>query len=201
MEPTVIFLIGSAGSGKSTIGKLIASEYHFCYLDKDIVCNKFTGRLLESNGYSPHDRDGNAFYSDVVMGLEYQTLLDIANDNLQLGRSVVLDAPFLGYFANKDYIRQLKETYGWTHVKPLVVQVTIDFDVLKERMQARGLERDAWKFDNWDAFVQGIKEKQCLWEDIEIIQLDNSPAVVDIEKLRQTLPFEQSPGPSANPLA
>jgi predicted kinase len=186
LEPTVIFLIGAAASGKSTIGKLIASEYNFCYLDKDIVCNKFTGLLLESKGYSPHERDGNAFYSDVVMDLEYQTLLDIANDNLQLGKSVVLDAPFLGYFSKKDYIHQLKEKYDWQHVKPLVLQVTIDFSVLKERMQARALDRDTWKFANWDTFVQSIQEKQCLWENIEIKQFDNSPITVDMERLHLT---------------
>lgn len=192
MKPNVIFLIGTAGSGKSTIGKLIASECNFCYLDKDIVCNKFTGILLESNGYSPHERDGCTFYSDVVMELEYQTLLDIANDNLKLNRSVVLDAPFLGYFSNRNYIHELKEKYDWQIVKPLVLQVTVDFSILKERMQTRALERDAWKFNNWDAFIQGIQEKQCLWEGIDILQFDNSFATVDLDKLYQTLPFKNT---------
>lgn len=189
MEPTVIFLIGPAASGKSTIGKLIASTFHFCYLDKDTVVNKFTGRLLESNGYSPHERDGCAYYSDVVMDLEYQTLLDIANDNLQLGNSVVLDAPFLGYFSKKDYIDQVKATYNWQHVKPLVLEVTIDYSVLKERMLARGLERDAWKFANWDTYVQSIREKKCLWEHVDIRQFDNSAMTIDTEKLYRTLMF------------
>ncbi|WP_372814469.1 AAA family ATPase [Paenibacillus sp.] len=199
MEPTVIFLIGPAGSGKSTIGKLISSKYNCCYLDKDVVCNKLTGLILESNGYSPHERDGCTFYSDVVMDLEYQTLLDIANDNLQLGRSVVLDAPFLGYFSNRNYIHELKEKYDWQNVKPLVLQVTVDFSVLKERMQARALERDAWKFSNWDTFIQSIQEKQCLWEGIEILQFDNSSATVDLDKLYHLLPFTPAQGSSALP--
>jgi predicted kinase len=189
MEPTVIFLIGAAGSGKSTIGKLIASEYHYCYLDKDIVCNKFTGLLLESKGFSPHDRDGNAFYNSVVMDLEYQTLLDIANDNLQLGRSVVLDAPFLGYFSNRNYIQELREKYDWNRVNPMVLQVMVDFEVLKERIRARALERDAWKLANWDTYVRSIEEKQCLWDDIEIKRIDNSQVTVDLDKLRQVLPL------------
>src|SRR4051812_27550903 len=101
MEPTGIFLIGPPSSGESSIGKQLASKYNWSYLDKDIICNKFTGILLESNGYSSHERDGCAFYTDRVMNLEYQRLLHIANDNLQLGNSVILDAPFLGYFPNK----------------------------------------------------------------------------------------------------
>jgi predicted kinase len=190
LEPIVIFLIGAAGSGKSTIGKLIASEYNFCYLDKDIVCNKFTGLLLESKGYSSHEREDCAFYSEVVMDIEYQTLLDIANDNLKLGRSVVLDAPFFSYFSKSNYINEISKKYDWYNVKPLVLQVTIDFSVLKERLQARALDRDAWKFANWDAFVQSIQEKQCLWEDIEIKQIDNSPIKVDMQRFYQLLPFK-----------
>lgn len=189
METTVIFLIGAAASGKSTIGKLLASEYHFCYLDKDTVCNAFTGLLLESKGYSPHDRDGNAFYSDVVMPLEYRTLLDVANDNLKLGNSVVLDAPFLGYFAQTDFINDLRQKYDWQHVRPMVLQVTIDYDILKQRMLERSLERDAWKFENWETFVQSLQAKKCLWQDIEIRQYDNSPPEVDLNRLRRILAF------------
>lgn len=189
MEPTVIFLIGTASSGKSTIGKLLASQYNLVYLDKDIICNRFTGILLESNGYSAHDRDGCSFYSDVVMDLEYQTLLDIANDNLQLGNSVILDAPFISYFANPNYITELKEKYGWQKINTMVLHVTIDFSVLKERMQARGLERDIWKLTNWGTYMQSIKEKQCRWDKIEICSFDNSFETLDTKKLFELFPF------------
>ncbi|GAA4714767.1 AAA family ATPase [Brevibacillus fulvus] len=189
MKPYAIFLIGSAGSGKSTIGKRLATEYNFCYLDKDMVCNIFTGMLLEAKGYSPHERDGNPFYSEVVMDAEYTTLLHIANDNLQLGRSVVLDAPFLGYFSKRDYIRQLTAKYGWEHVTPFVLEVHVDFDVLKQRMAARGLQRDQWKIDHWQTFVEGIQSKRCLWEEIEIISFDNSPEEFELSRLQKLLPF------------
>ncbi|MEH7119334.1 AAA family ATPase [Neobacillus vireti] len=190
MEPTVIFLIGTPSSGKSTVGKLLASANNWCYLDKDIICNKFTGKLLESNGYSSHDRDGCSFYTDVVMDLEYQTLLDIAADNVQLGNSVILDAPFLGYFSNKHYINELIEKYSWQDVNKMVLQVTIDFSILKQRMQARGLERDTWKLANWDTYVQSIQEKQCLWENIQMTPFDNTGDTINVEKLFQTLQLQ-----------
>jgi predicted kinase len=168
-----MFLIGLPASGKSTIGKILASEYNFCYLDKDIVCNKFTGLLLESKGYSPNDRECS-FYVESIMNLEYKTLLDIADDNLKLGNSVVIDAPFISYFSNINYIEELKKTYDWKDVTPIVIQVSVDFAVLKNRMIDRSLDRDTWKLDNWDIYIKSVQEKQCLWKSINIFKIDNS---------------------------
>lgn len=195
MKSTVIFLIGSAGSGKSTIGKYIARTYGCAYLDKDIVCNTFSGALLEANGYSAHDRDGCDYYRDVVMPLEYRALLDIANDHVQLGQSVILDAPFLGYFADREYVKELAKHYGWdsSDVRTLVLRVTVDFDVLRKRMQERNLERDQWKFDHWDEFVEGIRQKVCLWDGVEVIEFDNSAEELDEIRLKQQLHLSYAP--------
>ena len=189
MKPVLIFLIGSAGSGKSTIGKKLATEHHFCYLDKDVLCNTFTGKLLETQGYSPHDRDGNIYYRDIVMDLEYETLLNVANDNLQLGRSVILDAPFVGYFHKSDYIDGLVSKYGWEQVTPVVLRVDVNMDVLEQRLRNRGLERDRWKLEHWDAFVQGLKANVCTWENIQLISVDNSSEELDLEQLTSQLPL------------
>ncbi|PAF29716.1 ATP-binding protein [Paenibacillus sp. 7516] len=189
MRPVLIFLIGSAGSGKSTIGKRLAAEHHLCYLDKDVVCNTFTGKLLEARGYSPHERDGNAYYRDIVMDLEYETLLNVANDNLQLGRSVILDAPFVGYFHKSDYINQLISKYEWREVIPVVLRVDVNVEVLQQRLRNRGLERDRWKLDHWDSFVEGMQANICKWENIELITVDNSSEECDLRHLMSILPL------------
>ncbi|WP_322922659.1 AAA family ATPase [Paenibacillus campi] len=189
MKSTVMFLIGSAGSGKSTIGKYIARRYGCTYLDKDIVCNTFSGVLLEANGYAAYERDGCDYYRHVVMPLEYRTLLDIANDNVQLGQSVILDAPFLSYFAEPDYVKQLVQRYGWdsNDVHPLVVQINVKMDVLRKRIQERNLQRDQWKFAHWDEFVEGIRQNICLWDEVDRIEYDNSADQLDEEQLKQQL--------------
>ncbi len=189
MKATVMFLIGSAGSGKSTIGKYIASRYGCTYLDKDIVCNTFTGTLLEANGYAAYERDGCDYYRNVVMPLEYRALLDIANENVQLGQSVILDAPFLSYFAERDYVKGIVEHYGWNSnlVHPLVLQVNVNMDVLRKRIQERNLERDQWKFEHWDEFVKGLRQKVCLWDAVDRIEYDNSADALDEEQLKQQL--------------
>ena len=184
METTIIFLIGLPGSGKSTIGKRIAAENNFCYLDKDIVCNHFTGFLLELKGYSRYDREGS-FYNNILMDLEYKTLLNIANDNLKLGKSVIVDAPFINYLSNINYLEELKETYDWKDIKPIVISVNIDFAVLKNRMIDRSLDRDKWKLANWDVYIKSIQKKQCRWKNIRIIQLDNSYLSIDTPNLQR----------------
>lgn len=144
---------------------------------------------MEAHGYSPHERDGNTYYRDTVMDLEYETLLNVANDNLQLGRSVILDAPFVGYFSESDYINLLTAKYEWKSVIPVVLRVEVDVDVLQQRLQSRGLERDRWKLDHWDTFVQGMQANTCMWENIEVISVDNSSDEFDLSHLTALLPM------------
>lgn len=183
MTPRVIFLVGPAGSGKSTVGKLIASHFKFAYLDKDVVCNKFTGKLLEAKGISPNARDGCEFYQKQVMPLEYETLLEIAADNIKRGISVILDAPFVGYFADDDYIDKLSEKYNLENYVPLVLRVTVSSETLFKRIKERNIKRDEWKLENWDEFIESLKAKKCLWKNVKIKGFDNSSEEINTDKL------------------
>jgi hypothetical protein len=102
--PRAFFVIGPAGSGKTSVARLLARQSGAAYIDKDTTCNRFTEALLEIAGTDKDERDNNPYYQSVVMDLGYQTILDIARDNLAVGRSVVLDAPFGRYFPNPDFL-------------------------------------------------------------------------------------------------
>ncbi|ADK14431.1 AAA family ATPase [Clostridium ljungdahlii] len=183
MTPRAVFLVGPAGSGKSTVGKLIASHFQFAYLDKDVVCNKFTGKLLETQGISPDARDGCEFYQKRIMPMEYETLLQIAADNIKSGISVVLDAPFVGYFTDENYINKLKEKYSLENYVPLVLRVSVSAKVLLKRIRERNFKRDEWKLKNWDIFIDSLKSKQCLWKNVKIKEFDNSNEEIDTNNL------------------
>lgn len=187
MTPKVIFLVGSAGSGKSTVGKMIASHFKYCYLDKDLICNKFTGKLLETQQISPNERDGCDFYKNEIMSIEYETILDVAANNVENGMSVVIDAPFLSYFSDKEYIQKLKKKYNWEDSIPLVLEVTVDSEVLRQRIKERNIRRDDSKLANWTAFIDSFKFNKCLWEHVEIRQFDNSGENLDVNKLVNTI--------------
>ncbi|WPC39652.1 AAA family ATPase [Clostridium sp. JS66] len=187
MTPKVIFLVGPAGSGKSSVGKIISSYFHLTYLDKDIVCNKFTGKLLETQGLSPNERDGCNFYQTEIMPLEYETLLEIADDNIKNGISVVLDAPFIGYFSDENYIEKLKKKYDWKDSIPIVLKVSVNSKILFKRIKDRNLERDEWKLKNWDPFIESLRSKKCLWKNITMIEFDNSKEDINPDDLFEIL--------------
>ncbi|MDR2113438.1 MAG: ATP-binding protein [Candidatus Accumulibacter sp.] len=176
----MFFLIGAAGSGKSTVGKFVASRFHYCYLDKDVIANRFTGLLLQLKGYRPAEREQCKFYKNEVMDLEYETLLDIAGENLRLGNSVVLDAPFLSYFDDPDFVTNSMNEFGWGKgIRPTILEVFVQPEILKQRIVRRNNARDLWKLDHWEHFISGIGDNKCSWQGCDHIRFDNSPARFD----------------------
>ncbi|RAX21325.1 ATP-binding protein, partial [Actinomyces sp. Z5] len=90
--PTVYIIIGTAGSGKSLRARRIAHHLHAAYLDKDAMSGRFVEAGLVAAGYEAGDRESNDYYTTTLLPLEYDSLLDVAGQNLRLGNSVVLDA-------------------------------------------------------------------------------------------------------------
>ena len=77
-EPTLRIVIGTAGSGKSTIARRLARQYAAAYLDKDAMSARFVEAALLAAGYNPGDRESNAYYRERILPLEYDSLLDVA---------------------------------------------------------------------------------------------------------------------------
>ena len=63
-EPTLRIVIGTAGSGKSTIAQRLARQHAAAYLDKDAMSARFVEAALTAAGYDPGDRVSNAFYRE-----------------------------------------------------------------------------------------------------------------------------------------
>ena len=141
--PTLRIVIGTAGSGKSTIAQRLAREYGAAYLDKDAMSARFVEAALLAAGYDPGDRESNAFYRDRILPLEYDSLLDVAGANLRLGRPVVIDAPFSPYLSDPDFITAAADRFHWPPVEVEVLRVRVSPATLQHRLRERGLERDA----------------------------------------------------------
>jgi predicted kinase len=172
--PRAFFVIGPAGSGKTSVARLIAAQSGAAYIDKDTVCGRFTEALLDAAGTDKNERDNNPYYQSVAMDLEYQTILDIARDNLAVGRSVVLDAPFGRYFPDPDFLEHAAERHSWpAKVQSVVVLVHVDGATARERVRVRGYARDLSKLADWDSFWEKAQANECRWICDHRMVLDN----------------------------
>lgn len=189
--PRIFFVIGSAGSGKSSVSAALAAEFETVFLDKDVVCGRLTESLLEIAGTDPAGRDDNPVYQERVMDLEYQTLLAVAGDNLRLGRSVVVDAPFGRYLPDADFLETSSQTHEWPNVEWIVVRIVVDGSAIRDRVAARGLSRDRWKLENWNEFWAQASSVECRWRGARLLEVDNrhkgfDPAAV-VEQIKGQL--------------
>jgi predicted kinase len=185
MKPTAFFVIGPAGSGKSTVSKAIAQRYSAAYLDKDTMVTAFTELILQANGFDKNERDNNAFYQAAVLPIEYETLLRTCGDNLRVGTSVVLDAPFGRYFAERDYLESARRQYGWPDAELIVVHVKADSSRVLDRLVKRHYSRDTWKIEHWEQFWNNTQHAECHWDSAHHLVFENNNPILDLTRFDQ----------------
>jgi len=172
--PSLRIVIGTAGSGKSTIAQQLARRHSAAYLDKDAMSARFVEAALVAAGYDPGDRESNAYYRDQVLPLEYDSLLDVAGANLRIGRSVVIDAPFSPYLSDPTFITSAAQRFDWPPVDVIeVVRVRVSPAVLQGRLRARGLERDRVKLAHWDEYWAEHGGRPCAWAGVQLSEYVN----------------------------
>lgn len=189
--PRVVFVIGPAGSGKSSVARRIAGSLRAVYLDKDTLATRFTGLLLRQSGADAHERDSSPFYRDEILPIEYETLLGACGDNLAIGNDVVLDAPFGRFYADTDYVARAAEVYAWGVVDPIVAHVHASGSTVLGRIVDRGEARDGWKIEHWDEFWVGADADACAWAGARHCTVDNSGTEPDLTALDALLGTDQ----------
>jgi predicted kinase len=172
-RPTLRIVIGTAGSGKSTIAQRLARENTAAYLDKDAMSARFVEAALLAAGHNPGDRESNAFYLERILPLEYDSLLDVAGANLRNGRPVVIDAPFSPYLSDPDFITTAAERFHWPPVDVEVVRVRVSPETLRHRLRQRDLERDRWKLAHWDEYWTSHGNRPCTWTGVRHSEVPN----------------------------
>jgi predicted kinase len=162
-RPVAYITLGGAGSGKSTLSKYLSSLTGALYLDKDTIAGPLVRVALEAFGQDPSDRESNALYLERVMPAEYETLFDTAGRNLELGHSVVLDAPFVAHLADPDFLRRSTAAGAWPDVRIRVIQITTSPEVVRQRLIERASDRDRVKLEDWDQYWERFGVLRCAW--------------------------------------
>ncbi|WP_223068079.1 AAA family ATPase [Paenibacillus caui] len=190
----LVFFVGVAGTGKTTVARKLAERMPAAFLDRDTVGGRFVEKVLESNGLDKNDRDSE-FYKKHLRDLEYDTTKDICIDNLAAGQSVFMISPFTAELKNKAWIEEVLAAAGRSKadVDVKVIVVTLqDMDVQKQRIIERKTDRDTWKLEHWDDFKQRVDFVPTINWDIpesSIRIFDNSGELTDekVEGLYQFL--------------
>lgn len=191
LRPSAFITLGGAGSGKSTLSQRLAAVSGAAYLDKDTLAGPLVQLALAALGQDPHDRETNPTYLERVMPIEYEALFAVAGSNLALGRSVVLDAPFVAYLDDPQYLAAMMTRARWPDVRVCVLHIRTSSAVVRERLIARGLERDRAKLRDWDAYWARFGSLACAWADGEHVTIDNDGSDAEQQLLRLLRTTEQ----------
>jgi predicted kinase len=188
----IVFIAGVAGTGKSTVARAITKRFPSVYLDRDTVAGRYTDKFLAFNGLTPDDRD-STFFMAHCRDVEYEITMDVALENVQLGKNVLLISPFTKELKDAAWIERELARIGLglqdVRIKVLVVYLS-DMEVQKQRIIGRATARDQWKLDNWDEYATRLKNPVINWpiSREDILEFDNLGTITE-EKLVKLLEF------------
>jgi len=192
----LVFFVGVAGTGKTTVAKVLSKHIPAAFLDRDTVGGRFVEAILELKGLDKNDRDSD-FYKANLRDLEYDTTKDVCIENLAAGQNVFMISPFTAELRNKAWIEDVIAAAGLTkdQVDVKVIVVTLqDIELQHSRIVDRRTERDRWKLDNWGAFEKRVDfVPQINWDlpESSVLVFDNSGELT-AEKEQQLVQFVTS---------
>lgn len=154
-------ITGPAGAGKSSHARRLALELGACLIDSDTATERLVRAGLSLAGMDPDDRDSPA-YKRVYRDAVYEAMFDLAVANLpQI--PVVLAGPFTREGGEDDWPARLEQRLG---VKPVLHFVWCPVETRRERMIARGEDRDLPKLRDWESYAASCREERPVWEHV-----------------------------------
>ncbi|MFI6604536.1 AAA family ATPase [Nonomuraea sp. NPDC050536] len=154
-KPILVLVGGYAGSGKTEFSRFLSDITGWAFLDKDSLTRPIVERLLVTLGGDPHDRHSELYLKE-VRPFEYRCLMETAWDNLHVGTSAVLSAPFISELKDEAWFTRLEHKCTAKGIDVAAIWVRCDVDSMREYIEFRGAARDAWKLDNWEEYTAGL---------------------------------------------
>lgn len=173
MTHKLILVGGVPGSGKTYIGKLL-SKTRSIYIDKDTVTRAFTEKLLEALGSHKDDRESD-IYANYVRDIEYEIMMKHAFENLGLHNNVVCSAPFIVQFNDDKWVSDAEFESEILDGELIKIWINVDEVTARERILARGADRDNGKLSNWDNYIASVQHSPP--SNVKnLIVIDNTPS-------------------------
>src|SRR5680860_1274286 len=139
---SVVLVAGAPGSGKSTLGALIASHLSAALLDLDTATASLVAVVGELLGSDDLDAPELARVTRVA---RYEAITALAEDNLAVGTSAVLVAPFSTERRDPVAWNALQRRMMKLGAKTSLVWLRISAEEVLRRVEGRGAGRDVSK--------------------------------------------------------
>jgi predicted kinase len=173
-RPAVVVVFGVIGTGKSTIAKALSEELSFDVITSDIVRKRISGipkyeRKFE--GYSA------GIYSSDVTEKTYSEIFDSAEDVIENGKSVIIDASF----SKKKWRDRLIERITKMNSSLYFIQTEAPKNLIEQRLLSREKEQktisDA-RLEILDRFISDYEQPAEINSEM-LIKIDTSKPVLD----------------------
>jgi predicted kinase len=183
-EQVVLLIGGFPGSGKSELARIIARETHWTMLDKDTTTRAVVELALTTLDCSPHDRESET-YRTIVRPREYEALLAALEENVELGNSCVVAAPFLTEVTDAAWCARIRAMIESRGASVHFAWVNCDPETMLHYLRKRGAGRDGAKLADWPAWLASIDLR--LRPATEYEQIDNSATSAPLQVQAQAL--------------
>lgn len=148
----LILITSPPACGKTTLAKQLAMALkESVYLDKDTLI-PLSKKIFEVAG-EPYNRS-SAFFEQHIRDVEYEVILNLAFEAIQFDSHVIINAPFSREIRDSLYVAQLREKLSAINGELKVIWIACPPEIARQRMIARNSDRDTWKLQNWDQYIQ-----------------------------------------------
>jgi len=142
--PILFLVAGLSGTGKSTIARKIAVDYHATLINTDLV-------RKEAAGIDPyeqhHDQYNTGLYDPKKIDETYELVMKHASSSLQKGENIVLDATF----QKKKYRQMARHLAATHHATMIIVQCICPDAIVKKRLEDR-VKKKSISDGRWEVY-------------------------------------------------
>lgn len=154
-RPAALLIAGPPASGKSMVGASLARTLGAALIDLDVATESLLS-VIESL-VNVDDIDDPRL-ATLTRAERYETITRLAEDNLRVGNTVLLVAPFTeerkSLHAWEELVHRLKRAAGGDVT---MIWLYLSREELLQRMRNRGAERDETKLSKEQRFIDQVE--------------------------------------------